>query len=62
MEKTVNKLPDEVAKKYEVLPGRPYKFSYRNFGRVDLNDSTLQQVEALIKGGVQHIVKKQAKD
>ncbi len=61
MEKTVNKLPDEVAKKYEVLKGRPFKFSYRNFGRIDLNNTTLKQVEALIKHGVQHIVRKQAK-
>ena len=56
MEKAVNKLPDEVGKKYKVLKGQPFKFAHARFGHIDLNKSTVKQVENLIKGGVKHIV------
>lgn len=56
MEKRVNKLPEEVGKKYKVLKGRPYKFVHPRAGTIDLNTSTVKQVEELIKLGVKHIV------
>ena len=56
MEKTVNKLPEEVAKKYKVPKGQPYKFGHRKFGIIDLNNCTVDQVERLVKSGVNHIV------
>lgn len=56
MDKTTNKLPDEVGKKYKVLPGRPFKFVHGRFGKIDLNTSSLGQVEKLVEAGVKHIV------
>jgi len=56
MGKVVNKLPDKVAEKYKVQPGKPYKFAYGRFGLVDLNHATVGLVESLIKAGIKHIV------
>lgn len=61
MDRTVNKLPDEVGKKYQVLKGRPFKFVHRKFGLIDLNTASLAQVESLVKAGVSHIVPVDAK-
>lgn len=56
MEKTVNKLPDEVGEKYRVLKGRPFVFVHPVAGRVDLTKANVKLVERLIDLGVKHIV------
>lgn len=56
MEKANHKLPEEVAKKYQVLKGRPFLFVHRKLGVIDLNTASMEQVDRLVKAGVQHIV------
>lgn len=58
----MNKLPEEVAEKYTVKKGRPFKFVHRTLGRIDLNKASLKLVEALISAGVTHIIAKKIKD
>lgn len=43
MEKNQNKLPDEVAKEFEIKNGYPFKFAHRRFGTLDLNNINIDQ-------------------
>ena len=61
MEKTINRLPDEISKKYDVLPGKPLIFVHPVFGRVDLTKATRKQADALVKRGLTTLVPKASK-
>lgn len=50
------KLQDEVAKQYDVKPGKVRKFYSVKFGMVDLNKVNLSQAKALEQAGI--LVKK----
>ena len=53
MEKTVNKLPDEVGKKYRVIKGSSLHFIHPHFGEVNLREiKTLSRARQLADAGV----------
>ena len=46
------KLKEEVAKQYEVKPGKVRKFFSAKFGMVDLNEVTLPLAKKLAEAGI----------
>ncbi len=53
MENTVNKLPDEVGKKYRVIKGSSMHFIHPDFGEVNLREiKTLNRARQLADAGV----------
>jgi hypothetical protein len=61
MEKQLTRLPDEISKKYDVLPGKPLKFVHPEFGYIDLTKATKKQADALVKRGLKTLVPKPSK-
>lgn len=53
------KLQDEVAKQYDVKPGKVRKFYSVKFGMVDLNNVTLAGVKPYVDAG--YLIKKETK-
>lgn len=64
MEKETNddalKLQDEVAKQYDVKPGKVRKFYSVKLGMVDLNKVTIANVKPYVDAG--YLVKKETKN
>ena len=53
MVKSVNKLPDEIGKKYRLIEGSSMHFIHRHFGEVNLRETmSLNRAKALADAGV----------
>lgn len=53
MEKTVNKLHDEIGKKYRVIDGHSWHFIHSHFGDVNLREPmSLNRAKALADAGI----------